>query len=915
MFQNGFVNRLFLLFRLILLVVISALALGSFASVAHAAPPASPPEQVITATPYQTKLLSWFIQRDLLGMPTSEIETDFRIAESQPSTANDFSGAVHIVANTTLYFSGPEEAGYETWPDLIVDGTNYTDTVRSTIEQQAPGIWETYEFGKEPRTVTITEEITVPSSAALAEVAAALEAASTTSGDILMGFTLDGPDWDYTIHQRVAFCDPKCVIIPEICVLGVCTPEASLGPFVILDFRAGFALNWDIGVRLPATVSLTAPSEMILGERYTLETSLTPANWSSAQYEAVGVEGNGGNEFVFEVSFFLGVEVEIVGQDPCDLLSIPCNINLAIDESQSFTTPFGVGASFPTGMLSFDIPVFNEDLLGLARAEAGLAVTGVLGSNNIQADWDVGPGASSGVVTYTQPGEVEFIQEVEACSVGGASIDVELSDFKYFFNQFQILLKGYAEFEIYPIDFGVCPVCITYDGLNERWETPPIITLDISDIVAGTNTHFTDHVQCDFPGLSCTEVDNTIALTIPVIDSTAPTTSIAVNGTLGNNNWYVSDVTVGLSAADGPPGCGFGVDFIEYRINGGDWTPYTGTINLTEDGIYSIEYRSVDLAGNVEASKSQEIKIDTTPPVIVGAPTEEPNEHGWYNTPVTVVFTATDNLSGVATVSDPVTINTEGINQSVVGMATDNAGNQAQVTVDGINIDMTPPTLTILSPEAGQYENTVTLLVLWEANDALSGVNTEIGLIGDVEVANGEELVLFLLPAGFYTLQVEVVDFADNVTTGTVEFEVIVTLEGLLATVEYFCDNGLITQHGVCNALTVKVHNAIRAMNRCQLHVAENMLNAFLNQLRAQRGQHVTEEGYEILYIDTIYVLEHLEATCQRLPLSNAFPIDPIPAINLEGVAAIAADTISRQNYVDAPGEVSGTVPVDTGGK
>src|SRR5262249_38375720 len=74
--------------------------------------------------------------------------------------------------------------------------------------------------------------------------------------------------------------------------------------------------------------------------------------------------------------------------------------------------------------------------------------------------------------------------------------------------------------------------------------------------------------------------------------------------------------------------------------------------------------------------------------------TPAPNSSGWNNTPVTVSFPATDSLSGVATVTPPVTVTTEGAQQDVSGTATDRAGNSSTVHAT-VNLDTTPPRVGI----------------------------------------------------------------------------------------------------------------------------------------------------------------------------------------------------------------------------
>src|SRR5207249_704658 len=83
-----------------------------------------------------------------------------------------------------------------------------------------------------------------------------------------------------------------------------------------------------------------------------------------------------------------------------------------------------------------------------------------------------------------------------------------------------------------------------------------------------------------------------------------------------------------------------------------------------------------DKAGNSQSASVSGIKIDRTPPVISGAATTSPNGAGWYSGAVTVHFTCTDNLSGVASCPSDKVISSDGANQSVTSdTATDKAGN------------------------------------------------------------------------------------------------------------------------------------------------------------------------------------------------------------------------------------------------
>ncbi|WP_128476863.1 S8 family serine peptidase [Halorussus pelagicus] len=129
------------------------------------------------------------------------------------------------------------------------------------------------------------------------------------------------------------------------------------------------------------------------------------------------------------------------------------------------------------------------------------------------------------------------------------------------------------------------------------------------------------------------------------IDTFTPTTSLTTNVTENRRGWYTSDVNVTLSAVERPGG----LNATKYRLNGSEqWTEYDESegIELTTDGEYTVEFYSVDEAGNRETTQSETIKIDTQKPTVSGTHlsnrTEILPEHG---VPVTV--NATDNI-GVA---------------------------------------------------------------------------------------------------------------------------------------------------------------------------------------------------------------------------------------------------------------------------
>jgi plastocyanin len=85
-------------------------------------------------------------------------------------------------------------------------------------------------------------------------------------------------------------------------------------------------------------------------------------------------------------------------------------------------------------------------------------------------------------------------------------------------------------------------------------------------------------------------------------DTQAPTVSHQIEGQPAPEpNTYLNSATLRLSAGDA--GCS-GVDSTEYRVNGGEWTAYSGPVPFEDPGTYAVEYRATDRAGNTSQPQS-----------------------------------------------------------------------------------------------------------------------------------------------------------------------------------------------------------------------------------------------------------------------------------------------------------------------
>ncbi|WP_245640289.1 OmpL47-type beta-barrel domain-containing protein [Neobacillus massiliamazoniensis] len=226
-------------------------------------------------------------------------------------------------------------------------------------------------------------------------------------------------------------------------------------------------------------------------------------------------------------------------------------------------------------------------------------------------------------------------------------------------------------------------------------------------------------------------------------DVSAPISSVTVDGVYGENNYNAKDVTLTFTANDGE---GSGVAKTEYRLNGGEWTTVDGNVTVSTEGQNSIEYRSIDKAGNIEETKTIQVWIDKQAPLTSLNIDGESGENNYNTKDVTLTFTANDGEgSGVAkteyrfnggewtTVDGNVTISTEGKNV-IDYRSTDKAGNVEEVQNILVWIDKhAPQTTAHVDGVSGENNYNVKVATLtFTANDGKgSGVaKTEYRLNG-----------------------------------------------------------------------------------------------------------------------------------------------------------------------------------------
>jgi hypothetical protein len=265
---------------------------------------------------------------------------------------------------------------------------------------------------------------------------------------------------------------------------------------------------------------------------------------------------------------------------------------------------------------------------------------------------------------------------------------------------------------------GVAGIQYRVDGGSWNDYSAPFLLLN--------GQHILDFYAFDVAG----NVEPLQSITV-LVNTIAPITTASVAGTSGNGGWYVSDVTVTLTATDGMGG----VDQILVRLNGGAWTPYAGPITLHE-GRHVLEYYATDRAGNLEPTHVKSFDIDTTDPVASATVPSPSGQGGWYLAGLSVRLAASDGTSGITGIfyqiddgewqhyTTPFPI---GAGRHVVRYyATDLAGRSSSVGSLSLNVDPTAPTTTgtVTGTEGqnGWYVSDVVMTL--QGFDGLSGIAT-----------------------------------------------------------------------------------------------------------------------------------------------------------------------------------------------
>jgi hypothetical protein len=296
--------------------------------------------------------------------------------------------------------------------------------------------------------------------------------------------------------------------------------------------------------------------------------------------------------------------------------------------------------------------------------------------------------------------------------------------------------------------------------------------------------------------------------------------------------------------------------------------------DLFKDKIMNYEIGGVmdgaEITAVVWAKTWDELMSEYAPPetTLILSPALPDGNNGWYRSqPVMVELSATGDLPPLITqyrdsdnplqqYTEAFAVTTEGIHY-LYYFSTNSHGMSEAAKYQEIKIDLTPPEINTWTDQT-QYTRTEPFTAHFTGSDVISGLESITGEFNGQPVTDGQEIDLFWLPLGPYTLNVRAEDAAGNVTDASQNIELVATLDDLKGTVERLCSEGFITKGSACNELIKKLDAAIAAHNKGSNKTAANILNAFKNAVNAQAGKSVQKSAADLLLMDSDYMIKEL---------------------------------------------------------
>ncbi|MBZ5659732.1 MAG: hypothetical protein LAO08_04935 [Acidobacteriia bacterium] len=179
-------------------------------------------------------------------------------------------------------------------------------------------------------------------------------------------------------------------------------------------------------------------------------------------------------------------------------------------------------------------------------------------------------------------------------------------------------------------------------------------------------------------------------------------------------------------------------------------------------------------------------------------------------------------------------------------------------------LDNTPPVIGIVQPQPTTYPHSAVLTLNYSLSDAGSGVNQFTSSMDGMTTVFGHGLasgqtinLLTELSLGPHTFSIMGLDNVGNAGSRAVTFTIIVTPESIKGDVTQFLGAGKIKNQGEAQSLLDKLNAAANARAGGNCATANNIYQAFINELNAQSGNGVDATAAHIMIADAQYLMAH----------------------------------------------------------
>lgn len=400
-----------------------------------------------------------------------------------------------------------------------------------------------------------------------------------------------------------------------------------------------------------------------------------------------------------------------------------------------------------------------------------------------------------------------------------------------------------------PVTYSVSPAIATFDGFSTATAT------------AGGTATVTAVATPD----AGSPVTATATLHVDNPDTLPPTTVANVMPPPNGNGWNNANVSIALSTTDNAGGSG--VASIVYSLAGAASgsaivSGAAATVPVVNQGVSTLTYHAVDIAGNEEADKTLTISIDTAPPTqtVPGPIVAEATSPSGAN--VTFQVSSSDPLSGIdsTSISMPSGSMFPLGTTTVTYTATDRAGNIATTSFTVTVRDTTPPAIAPVASvtvEATSPSGAIVMFPLPAATDVVDPAPVVTAAPG-----SGSQF-----PIGTTMVLVTASDRSGNHATASFTVTVLsaaqMTTNLINATSSAGFQQGtsLLTNvfrwlhllPGIFSPLSASATAPSRPASG-GLIAACNQLQAFVNQTSAQSGKHLSAADAGAFALDAAHI-------------------------------------------------------------